>query len=439
MSGRLGARQVVVSAGVLALVATTLPGAGARAAELATEWRNWSHYRAIEVAPGEVDQAATTELVRLPLPEELFARASPDLDDLRILDEGDEDVGYVVFEPGAPARVEWRATELSDAGFVPGSYSQVVADTGDEPLLHNALEVTLPPGEEELFSWVEVAASPDRSAWRVVRARAPLYRFRQRGFDRSVTISYPRTRDRWLRLRLLEPRDEIRIERLRVADRVQETERLAPSLHTLRLLPESPDGESRWETTVEMPRVPIAAIEIATAQPAFHRPVAVERSDDGDVWERVGAGNVYRYEPTPGEDDSAEVRARLESLRVTIDRSAAPRWRVTIFDRDDPPIPDLAVRLLRTRRSIVFRARPGASYRLIYGNPEAEAPEYELAALTSREAVAGARRACLGEAIVSQRGVSGEPFSERHPIILWAALALVVLVLGGMALKTLRG
>lgn len=403
------------------------------ASELPAEWRNWSHSREIEF--GVLDERS---LVRVAIPEALFEEARSDLADLRVVDATGETVGYVLFQRGTGPETAWRPTELSDVGFVPGSHTQLVADTGDEGALHNAVEVTLPQGEGEFFAWVEVAASPDGETWRIVRARAPLYRFRQRGFGRTVSISYPRTRDRWLRLRLRWQEEEVAVERLRVAERLDEDRELTRLRRSLTRNADSPAGESWWEAPGDMPEVPIAAVRVATSKESFHRPVTVSASEDGSQWRQVGAGNIFRFPPEEAGEGSPESMPIRQSLLVDVRHTASRLWRVTVFDRGDPPIADLTVSLMQNRRYVVFQAEPGGSYRLAYGNPRAEAPEYELASLTSRDALTTATLATLGASLANEGWVSGEPFTERHPVILWAALGLVVLVLGGMALRVLR-
>lgn len=418
-------------------VSTTILGALALSAgELPREWEHWSHFRAIEIPAAEATPGP--DLVRVALPESLFEQARSDLADLRVVDASGDDVGYVVFDRGQGPETSWRETELADTGFVRGEFTQVVADTGDDDALHNRVQVTLPPSEKELFTWVEVAASQDGDTWRVMQAKAPLYRFRGRGFGRAVSISYPRTRDRWLRLRLLEGAKPIEVERLRVAERVEEEDELVDLRRSLVPNAESDEGESWWEPQGRIAEVPIAAVRIETETAAFHRPIKVSVSEDGDDWRQVGEGNVYRY---PADDPSltaAEPDVARQSLRVEVRDVAAPLWRVAILDRDDPPIEDLAVSLMQNRRYVVFRAAPDDAYRLVYGNPGAETPEYEIAALTSRDALAGARLAELGAEQTNDAWRSSEPFTERHPVLLWIVLGLAVAVIGGMALKALR-
>jgi hypothetical protein len=75
---------------------------------------------------------------------------------------------------------------------------------------------------------------------------------------------------------------------------------------------------------------------------------------------------------------------------------------------------------------------------LLYGNSRIKAPEYELARLTAREELEVAFSGSLGEAEINSAYVSPEPWSERHPVVLWVALGLAVAVLGWLALRSLR-
>ncbi|MDH3254158.1 MAG: DUF3999 domain-containing protein [Acidobacteriota bacterium] len=429
MRGRVGFGLALMAV-VSAAVATDLP----------RRWRNWSHFRPISIDDsGEPLQAK--ELVGIELPETLFEVARSDLSDVRIVDDAGNEVGYAVFANRRGSEVKWRAAEMSDAGFVRGSFTQVVADTGEDGTVHNAVEVTLPEDVGEYFAWVEVAASEDRETWRIVRAKAPLYRFSDRGHRHPVQLRYRRAHDRWVRLRILEAEEEVEVEKLRVAEQVEDASELRRIRRRLARRADSPAGESWWEPIGEMPLVRISGIRVQTARDEFHRPVTVSVSDDGKTWRQIGAGQIYRYrfgeEAKDGSGDSDAEKLR-QSLEIEFREAESPLWRVTVLDRGDPAIDDLAVMLVRNPSRVVFRPKAETSYRLVYGNHRAEAPEYELASITTREEQASARPAVVGLEQANDAYVSPDPFTERHPVIMWVALGLAVLVLAGLALRSLR-
>jgi hypothetical protein len=410
------------------LVLIALVAGSSSATELPAKWRNWSHFRELDAGP-----ATTGDLLSVVIPEGLYEHSQSDLADLRVIDQGGNEIGFVIYEPGREPDSRWRNVETLDAGLVLRQYSQIVADTGESGSIHSVVEATLAPGDDEVFTWVEVAASSDRESWRIVRARAPLFRFDDDGFRGPVTIRYSQTRDRWLRLRLLDGDDRIHVEKLRVTERAAEqTPRLEIS-RRMRLRSDLPDDQSIWEPHGALPLMPISGVRIATAREAFHRPVSVSVSDDGSDWWQVGRGHVFRT----GVEESGEA-ARQESLEVVFGETAAPFWRVTLMDRGDPAIDDLEVRLLRYSTSLVFKPTRTGPYRLLYGNHLAESPEYELTRLVTSDELAAADQVKLLRERANRDYLSPEPFSERHPIILWLALGVAVLVVGGLALKALR-
>jgi hypothetical protein len=112
--------------------------------------------------------------------------------------------------------------------------------------------------------------------------------------------------------------------------------------------------------------------------------------------------------------------------------------RLTIQNGDDAPLALHAVALQMRERQVCFLRKPNASYTLRYGDPLLGAPEYDLspieaAAMSVSESTLGAERALTPEAA---RGL--RPFTERHPVLLWVALILVVGTLGFVALRSAR-
>lgn len=403
-----------------------LAGAG-QASELPGAWRNWRYFRPITVQP-----TANADLGRVTLPRDVLGRSQESLADLRLIDGAGNELPYVLHARTGSSSQDWRAAALSEVGFVPGEYSQAVADTGQGEVMHNAAEVEVV--ESGFFTWVEVAASDDRSQWRIVRARAPLYRFVKDGLEGPKTISYPDTRSRWLRLRLLSADDKLTVRQVRVAhERIEEAE-LVPLSAFARLTHDSAHGESRWEVDLGQAHVPAAAVRGATGRAEFHRPLRVSASADGESWRDVAEHDIYRY----GYRAAAGGDEPTEQLLIRFSEARGRTWRVLVFDRNDAPIDDLRLELLGTPRHVVFRFEPGKDYRLLYGNGRAEPAEYDLRQLIARDRLEGASELPLGPEATNEGYVSAEPWTERHPVVLWVALGLAVAVLASLALRALR-
>jgi len=124
---------------------------------------------------------------------------------------------------------------------------------------------------------------------------------------------------------------------------------------------------------------------------------------------------------------------------VRFAETASPRWRVVVYNHDDAPIADLKATLYAVPRRLVFRAEPGRTYRLLFGNTRASTPVYDMARLTDTVELDAASPASIGVTAANPAYRDQAPWSERHPWVLWVALGLAVVVLGGLAVRTLRG
>lgn len=397
-------------------------------AQLSAAWRNWQYVRPITMEP-----PAGPALARVTLPMDIFGPARERLADLRVIDGTGTEVPYVLSARSGSRRREWRNATLSEVGFVPTKFTQAVVDAGGSRALHNLLEIRVE--EKEFFAWVEVAASDDLRVWRVVRARAPVFRLQEEGRQDGQTVSYPQTRARWLRLRLLDGTTRVSVRHARVAYEVIEEAERVPLPEPLGRDQESPPRESRWQVDLKTAHLPVSAVRFETARPEFHRPVRVRTSLDGKSWQDVCCGEIYRYHIEAGLDGSPRLQ---EALRVEFSEAWGRYWRVAVLNRNDAPIADLVPILEGVPRHVVFRHTPGNSYHLLYGNSRAEAPQYDLARLTSRTALDRAAAGRLGPEEANSAYVSPEPWTERHPVLLWAVLGLTVGVLGFLAMRSLR-
>jgi hypothetical protein len=111
--------------------------------------------------------------------------------------------------------------------------------------------------------------------------------------------------------------------------------------------------------------------------------------------------------------------------------------RLTIQNGDDAPLALHAIALHTRERQVCFLRKPNTSYALRYGDPLLGAPQYDLspieaAAINVSESTLGAERP------LTPASESLRPFTERHPVLLWIALILVVGTLGFVALRSAR-
>jgi hypothetical protein len=184
-------------------------------------------------------------------------------------------------------------------------------------------------------------------------------------------------------------------------------------------------------------RQPVSEVRVEVSQPEFHRAVRVSISDDGQQWRTAGQGDVFRI--AIAQRDAAADEETRERLRVRFPEVQARYWRVQIFNRNDPPLAGLKVNLFGTPRRAVFRSDPTRRYRLLFGNPRADAAQYEMARLTPVADLESAAPATLGTIAANASWVDPAPWSERHPVVLWAAIVAAAGVLAALAVQALRG
>jgi hypothetical protein len=115
------------------------------------------------------------------------------------------------------------------------------------------------------------------------------------------------------------------------------------------------------------------------------------------------------------------------------------RWKIRVENGDDAPVDWRAVRLEMLERSLCFDAAAGAAYTLYYGDSALAAPQYDYARLfAAQPGVAADKLGAESANPAFQARPDDRPFTERHPALLWIALGAVVLVLGSVALKSVK-
>ena len=135
---------------------------------------------------------------------------------------------------------------------------------------------------------------------------------------------------------------------------------------------------------------------------------------------------------------------RIDEERLVVDPpwtdlNVPQKWTITIENRDDAPLNLESVQLEMVERDVCYQADGNASYMLFYGDPALETPHYDYEQLVSVEASAAQIEAgpeALNPAY--QPRPDERPFTEKHPVLLWVALGVVIALLGAIALRTAK-
>jgi len=386
------------------------------------------------------------------LPVDLLAHAAPRLDDLRVI-AGDREIAYQVRTSSDAAADVGRPEQILNLGERNGAISFDVEMT--EPLYsrvllkmarsHFSVLVHVSgidrPGEAGV-AFPEIAYSSDtpEDEPQVKLIMLPVSNFRYLHFEIQTLALEPVT-----------PQDIAGVDVLTVSTEPPRYMQVA-----LANAPQQRPHETVYEFAVPA-NIPVERLTFASDDPN----AVYSRTAD---LEQYPSRSSEAMEKTSGEADAPrpEMPVQSEGIALThspdAKHSAAPAAlngnntidlaglgalpyasivRLTIHNGDDVPLALHAVTLQMRERQICFLRKATTSYVLRYGDPSLGAPQYDLtpiqaAAMTVSESELGAERELTPEA-ASQR-----PFTERHPVLLWVALILVVGTLGVVALRSAR-
>jgi uncharacterized protein DUF3999 len=400
--------------------------AGVLATDLPSAWRSWRYSR-------EIASARADALNYVTLDRDAFSHSENRLGDLRMIDESGRELPYEVraqiTPPPEPVRVP---ATLRENSFVPEKFTQVVLDLGERAKFHNSLRVQTP--ESDFINWVEIAASDDAHVWRIVNPRAPISRFRKDNLEGSQTIRYSENNARYLRLRIQESGHSFQVTDIEVFSSPEA--RKESSVEAAPLIASQPadsgdDGsQTQWTVDLGTGNIPVAKFLLETSQPQFYRAVRILTSSDQKEWQFAGGGEIHRY-VAGGKTE--------ESLVVQCYESSGTRyWRVVVLNGNDAPLSAVRLSVVMPLRFVLFHPAPNRSYRLLYGNPRASPPQYDLARTLQIPALEVIPRANMGPEAATSNYADPRPFTERHPNLLWIALGVAVVLLGSAALRALR-
>lgn len=407
------------------LVGIATLAAVAFAADLPPAWRSWLYSRTLTPPHPDV-------LNYVLIDRDLFAHSENRLADVRIIDDLGNELPYELRSRLAPPpQPVILPASLRENSFVPGQFTQVILDLGPHASFHGSLRVQTP--ESDFINWVEVAASDDAHLWRIVKPRAPISRFRRENLEGSQTIRYSENNARYLRLRIQEPSGQFPVTAVDIfASQGPEKEELAAAPLIAQLAPDSTGAPSQTQWTVDLQSaaIPVAELNFETDQREFYRAVRILTSANSKEWQPAGGGEIFRYS-VAGKTE--------ESLRVGFYELGGSRfWRIEILNGNDAPLSSVRMSLSLSRRFALFRPRENRSYRLIYGNARAVAPQYDFARtlrIQPNEVLLGLS---LGPEELTANYADPRPFTERHPNLLWFALGLAIVLLGYAALRAMR-
>jgi hypothetical protein len=175
--------------------------------------------------------------------------------------------------------------------------------------------------------------------------------------------------------------------------------------------------------------------DVDPAQKNFRREISVQ----DDRRQQFAAGEISRIHMVR---NTQKVDVEQPTLNICSNCLAAPKqenFKIVIHNGDDAPVKITAAHLQQFERRMYFDVSAGVQPRLYYGDDKLHVPEYDYAKLFQKEN--GGDQVAMNAEEKNSAYTSrpdDRPWSERHPAVLWTTIIAAVLVLGAVALRSLR-
>lgn len=335
-----------------------LAGSLAGRAASFSEWQNRQEF-----------QVPNAGLLQFSLPAETLDAARADLADLRLADAAGNEVPYLIVRPAPTEKIVRPAKSFGVE--LASRATTLEVETG----LSRPIDgVTLATPAMNFIKPVAVAGLTAAGEWQTLASGQPI--FRQPNGAERLRVSFPA--GSWARLRLtVDDRNAppIPFTGAQVHAAAADPTPTDPVAVEITERVEMP-GETRLALNLGAAHLRLAALEIETPDPLFHRPItlAVRQVEEGSIREvPLAHDTVYRV--AVGGPTAAE------RLRVPLDVAVPNRELVLrIQNGDSPPLQVTAVRAARRPVDLLFYAAQPGTFQLFTGNRLCAAPRYDLAA-----------------------------------------------------------
>jgi hypothetical protein len=171
-------------------------------------------------------------------------------------------------------------------------------------------------------------------------------------------------------------------------------------------------------------------LDIDSTQPNFCRQIQIRSSKN----EQYGTQQISRIHMLRNGQ-----KVDVERTSIELCGNCQGTLKAVIQNGDDPPLKISGGYLQQWERRIYFDSDAGERPSVYYGDEKLGAPEYDYAKLFQKDTRIEpvALDAEVNNAAYAPRP-DDRPWSEQHPALLWVAILAAVLILGAVALRSLK-
>jgi hypothetical protein len=378
-----------------------------------------------------IEEAPDSPWLDFVLTPSVFGRARTDLADLRVYDGGGREVPYALRVRKPESDTEAVEARRFNESQGPGNISQLSLDLGQEKIEHNEVEVKMPGAD--FRREVRIEGSDDGEQWSRLAEKNLLHFQTGSSTFRDQSIAYSPSRFRFLRI-TVSPDPQVDDRAVKFDDVIVRRRIEVPGEFDTRKVrfdhrePVRADGApgSSWTIHLGGENVPCDRILADIADPEFVRDYYIEagglKGDDDYPFRRIDRG-VWRRRA----GDNKNVR------KAEFSETMAARLRLVVTDHRNPPLNIQSIQAAAPVRQIVVAKSDDlqSPLRLYFGNPKANAPNYDFARNLPKRLDPPPARLALGP---RQENPTFHPeplpLTERWPWLIYIVLGAAVLVLG---------
>jgi len=358
--------------------------------------------------------------------ETIWLHARPDLSGLRIYSAAEKEVPYALQIESGGSQIEQKEFRVLQPATVAGKTQFLLDMSGVAE--YDRVDLKLSAKNFVAHARVEGQDDPHGAAWAAL-GTTTLYDLSDEKLGHNSTLQIPISTYKYLRVTTdssVKPSDV----HSGTAGITRASKAVWRTIGST--LQQSQLGKDTVVTFSLPENVPVERLvfEIDPAQSNFQRVVELQ----GDNGQYLGSGEVRRIHMLRNGQ-----KIDVDDASAQISAAGQHTLKAIIHNGDDQPLKITGATLQQYERRIYFDAAPGAAYTLYYGDEKLEPPVYDYAKLFQRDAAATQADLGAEQLNAAYTGRPDErPWSERHPAVLWAAILAAVLVLGALALKSIR-
>ena len=355
--------------------------------------------------------------------ESVWQHARPDLADLRLY-TGQTEIPYALSIERGSSETEQKNVRILQPATIGGRTQFFLEMSGLTE--YDRIELRLKT--KNYVAKVRVEGQDDLHGphWATL-SNTIFYDLSDDNLGGNSTLRLPLTTYKYLRITVDGPVKPSELESATANIREEEKE-------IWRTIPAEPKREQQGKDTVftfYLPKnVPIERLtfSIDPSQPNFRREVELQN----DKKMALGSGELSRVHMVRHGQ-----KIDFEKNDLELGWGSTEVLKVIIHNGDDPPLKIMSVRLEQYQRRVYFNS--AMALQLYYGDEKLDSPVYDYAKLFQKDAKATEAQLGPEQKNSAYRGRPDErPWSEKHPWVLWVAVIGAVLILGAMALKSMK-